>query len=65
MKEKREDMEQKSSKMETNMSVNGVMIKQMEKENSGMLMVISTKDSGKMIRQKGMVCILPVTDQAI
>ena len=51
--------------METNISVNGKMIEQMEKENSGMLMVTSTTASVKLIKQKGMVCILPVTDQAI
>ena len=51
--------------METNISVNGKMIEQMEKENSGMLMVTSTTASVKLIKQKDMACILQVTDQAI
>jgi hypothetical protein len=46
--------ELKFGPMEQSMRENGLKIKQMERVNSGMLMVISTTASGKMIKLMGM-----------
>lgn len=45
-KDKEEDMESKGFKMEINLKGNGLMIKQMEKENIGTLMVTTMKVIG-------------------